>query len=80
MDRILRRRILSVGGRPRKDQDWAAFWYAVVGIAQVGRLTKANFPTIEELKAEILGEINESLSDGSIKPYVSQIWRKFVDK
>lgn len=78
VDRMLRKRVKSAGGTPKRDEDWTRFWHAVVEIAKAGRLTKSSFQSQAELRREILGMIEDVLSEPSIKPYVSQIWNKFV--
>lgn len=69
----------GVGGAPKKTEAWDAFWFAVVAIARDQRLTTSQFRSQVELREELLLSINNTLSDDSIKPVVSQIWRKFVD-
>jgi hypothetical protein len=78
VDRILRKRVKSAGGAPKRDEDWTRFWHAVIQIAKAGRLTKSSFQSQTELRGEILFEIEDVLKEPSIKPYVSQIWKKFM--
>ena len=78
LDKILKRRVLSKGGAPTKDPEWTAFWHAVIDLAQSDRLNFAQFPTKASLRREILIEINESLSEKTIKPAVRQVYEKFI--
>lgn len=70
----------GVGGAPKKIDEWNAFWLAVVEIAASGRLTKTSFQTQAALREEVLLMIDNALSDKSIEPIVSQIWRRVIDR
>jgi hypothetical protein len=78
LDIIFRKRVASSGGAPRKDVEWTTFWHAVIKLSQEGRLKVETFPTIASLRTELLIMISDALSEASIKPTTSQIYKKFV--
>lgn len=79
IDRILKRKVPSKGGRPKDDVHWTAFWHALIDIAQQGRLSAETFSTAKKLREEVLFEINNGLGDSTVKPHVAAVWKKFVE-
>lgn len=65
---------------PKHQMDrWHSFYMAVVQLAQEGRLNKTCFPSQASLWEEIALEMGDGAWDPDYaKPFVSQIYRKFV--
>ena len=78
INRILQRRTASKGGAPGKIIEWTSFWHEVIALSQSQRLNESQFPTQASLRKELLEQINEGLSEKTIKPIVRQIYEKFV--
>jgi len=64
------------GGAPRNEAGWDRFWMALLELCHEGRLTAAHFTSQADLRRELLVMTNDALSEASIKPKVSQVWKK----
>lgn len=62
-----------------KAEAWDGLVLALLAIALDGRLNRSSFRSQRELRQELLAEIKDGLSESSIKPLVSQVWRRFVE-
>jgi hypothetical protein len=69
----------GAGGAPKKIDDWTALWLALVEIAHEGRLNTTSFQNQAALRAELLLMVGDGLSDRTIKPVISQVWRRLVE-
>ncbi len=70
---------LSKPKKLRKKDEWESFWFAIIELAQEGRLTEDHFRGQTELREEILFMIKDCLSDRHIKKHVENIWKRFCD-
>lgn len=68
----------GVGGAPKRQDAWDAFWMAVVDLAVDERLTASHFSTQKELTDELLEMIGEALTERTIKAKVSQVYKRWV--
>ena len=78
VEKMILRRNPSGVGSPGKPEQWVALWFALIEIERKGLLNQTVFPTIASLTEAVLEDINEGLSPKSIKPTISQVWKKFV--
>lgn len=74
---VLRRNPMDVGS-PGKSEQWTALCCVLLKLERAGDLHEVRFPTMTSLREEVLAGINEGLSDKTIKPAISQIWKLFV--
>ena len=66
-------------GRKADNARWQAFWFALITIAQDGRLRKESFESRTELSDEILSLMGDgAFSPDYVKSVVSQIFAKFI--
>jgi hypothetical protein len=71
--------VRGAGGAPKKTDDWTALWLALVEIAHEGRLNTTSFQNQAALRAELLLMVGDGLSERTIKPVISQVWRRLVE-
>ena len=66
----------GIGGRTLRSADWTAFWHEIIRMAKSGEL--ADFETQKALRAHVLEQIGDQLSEETIRRPVQQIWYKFI--
>lgn len=66
------------GGAPAKLEAWHKFYMTAMHLLNDGALDDRNrFPNQKALRAHLLSEIDDALSEPSVKPRVSRIWHDF---
>lgn len=66
-------------GRKPDNEKWKSFYFAVIELAQAGRLTPDQFQSAASLGDEVLEMMGEgAFSPDHVKATVSQIYKKFV--
>lgn len=68
------------GGAPRNEAAWDRFWMALLELSHEERLTRASFNSQADLRKELCLMMGDALEDRTIKPKVSQVWKRFIDK
>lgn len=68
------------GGNPGKVESWHRFWLEAMTMLYDGDLDRSTFPTQKSLMDELRRRIDDSLSEESVKPHISKIWLKFVNR